>query len=104
MEPLLEVVSQLESLVFGPGTAKPPPASAGDAPSPPSPWEGGGEDQALLPPAEGENWSPRPAIPSKPPTAVPSSDLDSDTDLDSSSTTSSSFSLLSVSDEDDHSN
>ncbi|XP_061304136.1 H/ACA ribonucleoprotein complex non-core subunit NAF1-like [Pezoporus flaviventris] len=101
---LLEVVSQLESLAFGPGTAEPLPASAGDALSPPSPRDGGREDQALPPPAEGACYSPPPAIPSRPPAAVPSSDSDSDTDSGSSSTTSSSFSLSSVSDEDDNSN
>ncbi|KAM9027328.1 H/ACA ribonucleoprotein complex non-core subunit NAF1 [Ara ararauna] len=104
MEAPLEMVSQLESLAFEPGTTEPPPDLAGGAPSSPSPREGSGEDQAPPPPAEGARCSPPPASPSGPPAAVPSSDSDSDTDSDSSSTTSSSFSPSSVSDEDDHPN
>ncbi|XP_075005503.1 H/ACA ribonucleoprotein complex non-core subunit NAF1 [Calonectris borealis] len=122
MEAEMAVVARMESLAFEPGAAGPAPAegrvagtggapgeeqaaSTEGAPNTPSSREGGREDQAPPPPAEGARCSPPPASPSGPPAAAPSSDSGSDTDSDTSSTTSSSScSPSTVSDEDDHRN
>ncbi|NXI12722.1 NAF1 protein, partial [Irena cyanogastra] len=93
-----EMMEQLENPAVGLGEQR-----TADQEKMPSPAEGGGEAQALLPPAAGARRSPPPAWPRSPAAAVTSSESDSDTDSDSSSTTLFSSSSA-VSDEEDHPN